>query len=96
MAILTGANRNDVTQLIPLIEAIAPIKGVRGRPLSRPKRVMRIEATITTSTGASCTSEAFPPALPDADNHTAAGLGRFDGSLSARMPGCTTFDVSVR
>ncbi|KXF59865.1 transposase [Burkholderia thailandensis] len=38
-AILTGANRNDVTQLIPLIEAIAPIKGVRGRPLSRPKRV---------------------------------------------------------
>ncbi|HDR9024010.1 TPA: IS5 family transposase [Burkholderia vietnamiensis] len=38
-AILTGANRNDVTQLIPLIEAIAPIKGVRGRRLSRPKRV---------------------------------------------------------
>ncbi|MGQ7841102.1 IS5 family transposase, partial [Burkholderia pseudomallei] len=38
-AILTGANRNDVTQLIPLIEAIVPIKGVRGRPLSRPKRV---------------------------------------------------------
>ncbi|EKS71963.1 transposase [Burkholderia sp. SJ98] len=38
-AILTGANRNDVTQLVPLIEAIAPIGGVRGRPLSRPGRV---------------------------------------------------------
>jgi transposase len=35
-AILTGANRNDVTQLVPLIEAIVPIGGVRGRPLSRP------------------------------------------------------------
>jgi transposase len=38
-AILTGANRNDVTQLVPLIEAIVPIGGKRGRPLSRPGRV---------------------------------------------------------
>ncbi len=30
--ILTGANRNDVT-LLPLIEAISPIRGKRGRPL---------------------------------------------------------------
>ncbi len=34
--ILTGANRNDVTQLLPLIEAIPPIRGKRGRPLSKP------------------------------------------------------------
>jgi hypothetical protein len=26
-AILTGANRNDVTQLLPLVDAIAPIAG---------------------------------------------------------------------
>ncbi|MGF6735874.1 transposase [Paraburkholderia youngii] len=38
-AILTGANRNDVTQFVPLIEAIVPIGGRRGRPLSRPRRV---------------------------------------------------------
>ncbi|WP_155836895.1 IS5 family transposase [Paraburkholderia mimosarum] len=38
-AILTGANRNDVIQLVPLIEAIVPIGGVRGRPMSRPARV---------------------------------------------------------
>jgi transposase len=37
--ILTGGNRNDVTQLIPLIEAIPPVRGRRGRPLRRPKRV---------------------------------------------------------
>ncbi|MGC2967722.1 IS5 family transposase [Paraburkholderia aspalathi] len=36
-AILTGANRNDVTQLLPLVDAIAPIRGVRGRPLQKPK-----------------------------------------------------------
>ncbi|WP_150778012.1 IS5 family transposase [Pandoraea sputorum] len=34
--ILTGANRNDITQLLPLIEAIPPIRGKRGRPLSKP------------------------------------------------------------
>jgi transposase len=37
--ILTGANRNDVTQLLPLIDAIAPIRGVRGRPLQEPRVV---------------------------------------------------------
>lgn len=29
---LTGGNRHDVTQLIPLLDAIAPIRGPRGRP----------------------------------------------------------------
>jgi transposase len=33
---LTGGNRNDVTQLMPLIEAIPPIRGRRGRPRRRP------------------------------------------------------------
>jgi transposase len=33
---LTPANRHDVTQLIPLVDAIPPIKGRRGRPRRRP------------------------------------------------------------
>ncbi|MPW11654.1 IS5 family transposase [Paraburkholderia sp. CNPSo 3155] len=37
--ILTGANRNDVTQLHPLVDAIPPIAGKRGRPLSKPRIV---------------------------------------------------------
>lgn len=36
-AILTGANAHDVTQLLPLVHAIPPIRGVRGRPLRTPK-----------------------------------------------------------
>ena len=35
--ILTGTNRNDVTQLLPLVDAIPPIRGVRGRPLRKPQ-----------------------------------------------------------
>ncbi|WP_429496507.1 IS5 family transposase [Paraburkholderia youngii] len=37
--ILTGANRHDVTQLHALVDAIRPIAGKRGRPLSKPRIV---------------------------------------------------------
>jgi len=33
---LTGANRHDVTQLLPLVESIPPIAGKVGRPRKRP------------------------------------------------------------
>lgn len=36
---LTGGNRHDVTQLLPLVEAIPRIKGIRGRPRQRPERL---------------------------------------------------------
>jgi transposase len=35
-ATITGANRHDITQLIPLVEAIPPIAGKQGRPRRRP------------------------------------------------------------
>ncbi|MFF4911316.1 IS5 family transposase [Streptomyces sp. NPDC001260] len=38
-ASLTGGNRNDVTQLMPLIEAVPPVRGRRGRPRRRPDRI---------------------------------------------------------
>jgi transposase len=36
---VTGGNRHDVTQLIPLLDAIPRIRGTRGRPRNRPKRL---------------------------------------------------------
>lgn len=39
-AIVTGANRHDVTQLLPLIEAIPPIRGKVGAPIFKPGQVM--------------------------------------------------------
>lgn len=35
--ILTGANRHDVTQLLPLVEKLPPIHGVKGRPRKKPR-----------------------------------------------------------
>ena len=37
--ILTGANKNDITQLKPLVKAIPAVRGRRGRPRRRPCRV---------------------------------------------------------
>src|SRR4051794_3208716 len=36
---LTGGNRNDVTQLIPLLDAVPAVAGRIGRPRRRPERV---------------------------------------------------------
>lgn len=37
---VTGANQHDVTQLIPLVDAIPPVRGKRGRPRRRPHCVL--------------------------------------------------------
>jgi transposase len=37
---VTGGNRNDVTQLIPLLERIPPVRGVVGRPRQRPDLIV--------------------------------------------------------
>ena len=36
---VTGGNRNDGTQLIPLIDRVPPVRGKVGRPRQRPDRV---------------------------------------------------------
>ncbi|WP_409497179.1 IS5 family transposase [Amycolatopsis sp. cmx-11-12] len=38
-ATLTGGNRHDVTQLMPLIHAILPVRGRPGPPRRRPRRI---------------------------------------------------------
>jgi transposase len=37
---VTAANRNDVTQLLPLIDAIPRVRGRVGRPRQRPERLV--------------------------------------------------------
>jgi len=37
---LTGGNRHDVTQLIPLLDRIPPVAGVVGRPRRRPDQLV--------------------------------------------------------
>jgi hypothetical protein len=57
---LTGGNRNDITQLIALIEAVPPIRGLR----CRPREVLPTAATTTTPTAACCAPAASPGCTP--------------------------------
>ena len=36
---VTSGNRNDVTQLLPLLERVPPVRGKVGRPRRRPERI---------------------------------------------------------
>jgi transposase len=36
---LTGGHRNDVTQLLPLVDGVVPVAGKVGRPRQRPDRL---------------------------------------------------------
>lgn len=45
---LTGGNRHDVTQLVPLLDAVPPVRGLRGRLAASPG--------ICTPTGATTSS----------------------------------------
>jgi transposase len=37
---LTGGHRNDVTQLLPLIDGVGPVRGKLGRPRRRAERLI--------------------------------------------------------
>jgi transposase len=37
---LTGGNRNDVTQLLPLVDGVGPVAGKAGRPRKRSDRLL--------------------------------------------------------
>ena len=39
-ATLTGGKRNDVTQLLPLLHAVPPIRGRVGRPRRKPRMLV--------------------------------------------------------
>jgi transposase len=39
-ASLTAANRNDITEMVGLVDKIPPIRGRRGRPKRRPRRLL--------------------------------------------------------
>jgi hypothetical protein len=54
---LTGGNRNDITQLIPLVDTIPAVRGRRGRPRRKPDTSSwPTAATTTTSTACCCVS----------------------------------------
>jgi transposase len=74
-AILTGANRHDVTQLLPLVEAIPPIRGRRGCPRRRPDQVQGDRAYDSEPQRWALRSLKIGPVLPQRFTGHGSGLG---------------------
>jgi transposase len=72
---LTGANRHDVTQLIPLVDAIPPIRGRRGRPRRRPDAVQGDRAYHSEPHRKALRSRGIKPILARRGAEHGSGLG---------------------
>ena len=74
---LTGANRNDVTQLLPLIDAIPPIRGAAGAPLTRPPEVLADRGYDSDSHRTRLSGKGIRPTIARRGTGHGSGLGVF-------------------
>lgn len=73
--ILTGANAHDVTQLMPLVEAIPPIRGKRGRPRQKPAMVQGDRGYDSQSHREELLDRGIQPVLAKRGTEHGSGLG---------------------
>lgn len=73
---LTGANRNDITQLLPLVEGIPPVRGRRGRPKRRPKKVQGDRGYDSDRHRAALRRRGITPVLARRKTPHGSGLGK--------------------
>jgi len=75
--ILTGANRHDVTQLLPLIDAIPAIRGIRGRPLQKPQVVFADRGYDSEAHRQKLRDRGIKPVLARRRTEHGSGLGKY-------------------
>ncbi len=75
--ILTGANRHDVTQLLPLIDAIPAIRGIRGRPLQKPQVVYADRGYDSEAHRRKLHERGIKPVLAKRRTEHGSGLGKY-------------------
>jgi transposase len=73
---VTAANRNDITQLLPLVDAIPPIAGKVGRPRRRPDAVQGDRAYDSQPHRRELRQRGIVPILARRRTEHGSGLGR--------------------
>jgi transposase len=76
-AILTQANRNDITQLLPLVDGIPPIGGKMGHPRHRPDTVQGDRAYDSHPHRQELRDRQITPVLAARRTPHGSGLGMF-------------------
>jgi len=74
-ATLTGANEHDITQMIPLVDAIPAVRGKPGRPRRRPKRVQGDRAYDSKRHRAMLQERGIEPVTARRNTEHGSGLG---------------------
>src|SRR6266511_4172644 len=73
---LTGGNRHDSTQLIPLVDRVPPVRGKVGRAQRRPKRVSADRAYDYDSRRRQLRERGITPEIARRNTSHGSGLGR--------------------
>lgn len=76
-AILTGANCHDVTQLLPLMDAIPPLRGKRGRPLQKPQAVYADRGYDSEPHRQALRERGIEPVIAKRRTEHGSGLGKY-------------------
>ena len=74
---LTGANRHDLTQLLPLVDAIKPVRGKPGRPRKRPDAVQGDRGYDSEPHRKELRRRGIEPILAKRNTEHGSGLGVF-------------------
>ena len=74
---LTGANCHDSTQALPLLEAVPPLQGPRGRPRCRPYSVLGDRAYDAENIRRTMRARRILPRLAMRNTRHGSGLGRW-------------------
>jgi transposase len=74
---LTGGNRNDITQLIPLVERVPPVRGKVGRPRRRPERLSADRGYDFDSHRRQLRRRGIRPEIARRKTEHGSGLGRY-------------------
>ena len=77
VVILTAANVNDVTELMPLVDGIPPVRGKSGPPRRRPDRVQADTAYDSEPHRQELRQRGITPVIPKRGREHGSGLGIF-------------------
>jgi len=72
---LTAGNRNDITQLLPLLDKIKPLRGRRGRPRKRPGQVIADRGYDSNKHRRALRQRGIKPVIARRETDHGSGLG---------------------
>jgi transposase len=73
---LSGGNHNDILELLPLVDAVPSVRGKRGRPRRRPKRLFGDGAYHSRRHRGELRARGISAAIPRPKPRHGSGLGK--------------------